>query len=347
MHLMNEAINHLRTKGVEITEDEANGALCAILLHDIGHGPFSHVLEDTLIDNVTHEDISIRLIEKINDEKNGKLDTAIAIFKNKYPKKFLHQLVSSQLDMDRMDYLSRDSFFSGVAEGTIGAARIIKMLNVVNDSLAIEAKGIYSIENFLIARRLMYWQVYLHKTAVAAECMLINTLRRAKELSSKGEKLFASDALSFFLTHTVDKDFFISHSETIENFVLLDDSDIYCSLKSWMNHSDIVLSTLSQHFINRKLFKVKMDTKPFDEKETATLLEKYRDSFHITKSEAQYFFSNVTLQNDTYKLENEAIKIFFNDGTVKDISEASEILNTNMLSKEMSKFCLCFLPTNS
>jgi len=345
MHLMNEAIAQLRAKGNEITDDEATGVLAAILLHDIGHGPFSHALENSLVQNITHEELSLLLIKRINEETNGKLETAISIFKNEYPKKFLHQLVSSQLDMDRLDYLSRDSFYSGVAEGTIGGARIIKMLNVSDDCLVVEAKGIYSIENFLIARRLMYWQVYLHKTAVAAERMLVNILKRAKELSSQGINLFASPALNYFLNNEANKTVFESKTEALNNFVLLDDSDIFCALKVWMNHSDTILSTLSQHFINRKLFKVKIETNPFSQNDIDLLLNIYEKKFNLNTTEASYFMSNVPITNDTYNSKNESVKILFNNGSLKDISEASDILNTSVLSKDITKYYLCYLHT--
>lgn len=345
MHLMNEAITQLRFKGVEISDEEAEAVLAAILLHDIGHGPFSHVLENSLVENIIHEELSLLLIKRINQETKSKLETTIAIFNNQYPKKFLHQLVSSQLDMDRLDYLCRDSFYSGVAEGTVGAARLIKMLNVVNDSLVVEAKGIYSIENFLIARRLMYWQVYLHKTAVVAERMLVNILKRAKELSSQGEVLFATPALHYFLTNKANKDVFERSSEALNNFALLDDSDIICALKVWVNHPDIVLSTLSQHFINRKLFKVKVEAKAFSQSEIDKLIISYEKQFKLKKSEASYFLSTVALSNDTYNSNNESVKILFNDGSIKDISEASDILNTSILSKKITKHYLCYLQT--
>ena len=266
MYLTNEAIKQLRSHENEITEDEANAVLAAILLHDVGHGPFSHVLENSITKDITHEEISMMMMEQINNEMNGKLDMAISIFKNEYPKKFLHQLLSGQLDMDRMDYLRRDSFYSGVSEGNIGSARIIKMLDVKDDQLVVEAKGIYSIEQFLIARRLMYWQVYLHKTAIAAEQMLINTLTRAKELAMNGVELFTSPAFHYFLYNDVDKNMFLKDRNALHYFSLLDDSDLTCSLKVWSDHKDIVLSTLSKNFINRRLFKIKLSEISVDEK---------------------------------------------------------------------------------
>lgn len=345
MHLMDDAISQLRFKGVEITDEEAEAVLAAILLHDIGHGPFSHVLEYSLVEKINHEELSLLLIKRINEETKGKLETTIAIFNNQYPKKFLHQLVSGQLDMDRLDYLCRDSFYSGVAEGTIGAARIIKMLNVVNDTLVVEAKGIYSIENFLIARRLMYWQVYLHKTAVGAESMLVNILKRAKELTTQGNTLFATPALHYFLSNKVNNAVFETSPNALNNFALLDDSDIISALKVWVNHSDIVLSTLSQHFINRQLFKVKVEIKAFNQTEIDKLLLGYEKRFIINKHEASFFLSTVALSNDTYNSKNESVEILFNDGTTKDISDASDILNTSMLSNIITKHFLCYLET--
>lgn len=343
MHLMNETINQLRFKNIDITDEEAEAVLAAILLHDIGHGPFSHALEHSIVKNIHHETLSLLLIEKINDETNGKLDLAIAIFNNNYRKKFLHQLVSSQLDMDRLDYLVRDSFYSGVAEGTVGAARIIKMLNVKDDCLVVEAKGIYSIENFLIARRLMYWQVYLHKTAVAAECMLVNILKRAKELSQNNTPLFATPALQYFLTKTVTIDVFETSPTALSNFVLLDDSDVISALKVWASHPDIVLSTLSQHFINRKLFKVKTSNKKFSSAEKVALLKIYQKKYAINNVDAKYFLHEIGLTNDTYNSSHGNVKILYNDGSVKDISNASDILNTSILSKNITKHFLCFL----
>ena len=261
-YLMSEAVTHLTAKGNEITPSEAEAVKAAILMHDLGHGPFSHVLEDTLIREVPHEEISLLLMERINAEMNGKLEEAIRIFKDEHPKRFLHQLVSGQLDMDRLDYLRRDSFYTGVTEGNIGSARIIKMLDVREDHLVVEAKGIYSIENFLTARRLMYWQVYLHKTSVASEQMLIYVLRRAQELAQAGVELFASPALSFFLTQKVDRSLFFNSPECLEHFIRLDDSDIWTSLKVWCSHPDRVLSALSQGIVNRRLFKVEVSNEP-------------------------------------------------------------------------------------
>ncbi|MDR0547765.1 MAG: HD domain-containing protein, partial [Dysgonamonadaceae bacterium] len=264
MYLMNEAIAQLRTKGHNITLDEENAALACILMHDLGHGPFSHVLENTLIHNVGHEAISLMLMQKMNDDLDGKLSLAIQIFQDKYPKRFLHQLVSGQLDVDRLDYLRRDSFFTGVTEGNIGSARIIKMLDVRDDRLVVEIKGIYSIENFLMARRLMYWQVYLHKTSIAAEKMLINILKRAQELQIAGTEVFASPALHYFLSQKIDDSGFENNPDALNHFVDLDDNDIWTALKVWAKHPDKVLSILSNSLLDRKLFKIEIESKPFE-----------------------------------------------------------------------------------
>lgn len=344
MYLMNEAISNLRGKGHYITEDEANGALAAILLHDVGHGPFSHVLEHTLTSGVSHEEFSLALMEQLNNAMNGKLNICISIFKNEYSKKFLHQLVSGQLDVDRLDYLRRDSFFTGVTEGNIGSARIIKMLDIRDDRLVVEAKGIYSIENFLMARRLMYWQVYLHKTAVASEKMLINTLRRAKELTTKGKKLFVSPALKYFLENNVNrKQFETEKDEVLKYFVRLDDNDIWCALKVWADNEDKILSTLSSALVDRKLFKIKIATEPFQEEYIEVFTKKYMIEFNIDKSEAAYLFSVDTITSNMYNEADDSIDILYNDGTIKNISEASDMLNIQLLSKKVEKFYFSYL----
>src|SRR5574344_2787418 len=272
MYLMNETIKQLRFKGQDISDMEATGLLSAILLHDIGHGPFSHVLEHTLTKGISQEHITLMLMQKINAEYNQDLDIAIQIFNNQYSRKFMHQLVSGQLDMDRLDYLRRDSFFTGVSEGNIGSARIIKMLDVKDDHLVVESKGIYSIENFLTSRRLMYWQVYLHKTSVAYEKMLVSALLRAKELALKGEKLFASPALHYFLYQDIDREQFMSNPECLNQFIQLDDNDIWTSLKVWCNHSDKILSRLSRDIIDRHIFKVEITDEPVKEERVNELI---------------------------------------------------------------------------
>jgi len=339
MHLMDEAIKNLRQKGHEITQDEANGALACILLHDIGHGPFSHVLEYTLTNSVHHEEFSLALMEYLNEELNGELDICISIFKNEYPKKFLHQLVSGQLDVDRLDYLRRDSFFTGVTEGNIGSARIIKMLDVKDDKLVVEAKGIYSIENFLLSRRLMYWQVYLHKTSVAAEKMMIKTLMRAKLLSDKGIKLFASPSLQYFLENEVDSSFYKEHKrEVLHHFVNLDDNDIWCALKVWSDDNDIVLSTLSRSLLNRRLFKIEITNEPPKEEYIRKHISKYVSELGVDEREASFFYSSDVIYTNMYNEDDDSIGILYNDGTIKDISEASDMLNIQLLSKKVKKY---------
>ena len=343
MYLMNEAILQLRSKGNEITEKEAEAVLVCILLHDIGHGPFSHVLEYTLINGVCHEQISLMLMDRINRSLNGKLDMTIAIFKNEYPKKFLHQLVSGQLDMDRLDYLSRDSFFTGVTEGNIGSARIIKMLNLKDDRLVIEAKGIYSTENFLMARRLMYWQVYLHKTTVAAEKMLINTLNRAKFLVQQGLDLPASPSLLYFLQNHIDQSVFEKKPETLDNFIDLDDNDIWCALKLWSKHPDKVLSILSSGLINRNLFKIEIKADPFENCVLEDKIQHYVKQLGVTEIEAGYFVSADEISTNMYSEADDSIDILFKNGETKDIAEASDMLNIQLLSKKVKKYYLCYL----
>lgn len=346
MYLMGEAIHQLRLVEEDITKEEENAVKAAILLHDIGHGPFSHTLENTLVNDIHHEDISLMMMRKINRDFDGKLDLAIQIFTNQYHKAFLHQLVSSQLDMDRLDYLSRDSFFCGVSEGIIGASRIIKMLNIHEGKLVVEAKGIYSIEKFLVARRLMYWQVYLHKTSVAAEKMLTNILKRAKELASSGVELFAPSALKYFLYRDITKADFESSTEALEHFALLDDSDIFSSIKMWTQHADFVLSTLCNNFIHRKLFKVEILTdKSTGKLHKAEWLEKYQQQFKISQHEAEYFIGEEIVSTDTYDAKDDNINILQKDGTVKDVAVASDMLNIEVLTKKVEKHYLCYYKT--
>jgi len=342
MHLMGEAITQLRQQGHEINQQEAEAVRICILLHDIGHGAFSHSLENSLVNGINHEELSLLMMEKINAETGGKLDLALDIFKNRYPKKFLHQLVSSQLDMDRIDYLSRDSFFSGVSEGIISTDRIIKMLNLHNGELVVDIKGIYSIEKFLVARRFMYWQVYLHKTSVAAEKLLMNILKRAKHLAQSGVELFSSPALHYFLYENINKERFLSSDEALKNFALLDDSDILCAIKVWSDNSDIVLSTLCKAFMNRRLFKVEVQEKQFDPNRKTMFLEQYAKHFKISISDAEYFLGEETVSTDTYNPKDDRINILFKDGTVKDIAEASDMLNINVLTKKVEKCFFCY-----
>lgn len=344
MHLMGEAITQLRQEGNEITAVEAEAVRACILLHDIGHGPFSHTLEHSLVTGISHEEISLLMMQRINTELDGRLNVALEIFTNSYAQKFLHQLVSSQLDMDRLDYLSRDSFYSGVSEGIIGAARIIKMLNISNDQLVVEAKGIYSIEKFLVARRLMYWQVYLHKTSVAAEKMLMNILKRAKELAEMKVELFASPALHYFLYNHVDKTKFQCDEEALENFAMLDDSDLICAIKVWSSHPDIVLSTLCMAFTNRRLFKVEIRTERMDESEKTERIKQYIEYFNVSSGEANYFMADEVVSTDTYSPKDDNINILYKDGTVKDIAEASDMLNIAVLTKKVEKHYFCYYP---
>ena len=343
MFLMDEALKTLREKGHIVTEEEYNGALAAILMHDIGHGPFSHVLEHTLVTNIHHEALSLLMMERMNREWQGTLQTAIDIFTDRYPKAFLHQLVSGQLDVDRLDYLRRDSFFTGVSEGNIGSARIIKMLNLKDERLVVESKGIYSIENFLMSRRLMYWQVYLHKTAVAAEKMMINTLRRARLLSLQGEQLFASPSLSYFLQNDPHLDDFKDDGEALTRFMELDDNDIWTALKVWSSHPDTVLSVLSEAMINRRLFRIEISEQPFDEERAEVLQKRFAEKYRISQQEAACFISSDNLSTDMYSEKDDSIDILYKDGSVKDISRASDMLNIELLSKKVVKYYFAYL----
>lgn len=344
MHLMQEALQGLRQKGIAISHDEATAAEAAILLHDIGHGPFSHVLENTLVHGISHEEISLMMMEKINNEFNGQLTNAIALFKDEYPRHFLHQMISSQLDMDRLDYLCRDSFFCGVNEGTVASARILKMLTVADDRLVVEAKGIYSIEKFLVARRLMYWQVYLHKTSVAAEQLLIHILSRAQELASQGESLFATPALYWFLYHYVGVEDFTKNPNALEYYAQLDDTDILSAIKVWEDSDDIVLSTLCKAFSNRQLFKVKVLSQPLSQEERDEYAQKYASHFGISNEDARYFYGVHTVSTDTYSPDDDSIGILYKDDTIKDIADASDMLNIQVLSKRVEKHYFFYYP---
>jgi len=340
-HLMSEAVLSLSQKGTFIFDSEAEAVCAAILMHDIGHGPFSHVLENTLISGISHEDISLMMMDKINNEMNGQLNLAISIFKDEYPKHFLHQLISSQLDMDRLDYLRRDSFFTGVTEGNIGSARIIKMLNVVNDNLVVDYKGIYSIENYLTTRRLMYWQVYLHKTTVAAEKVLINVLQRAKELASQGKELFAPPALRYFIYNKVDREWFATHPETLTMYEQLDDNDIWSTIKVWMNNEDKVLSLLASDLINRRLFKVDVTEEPPTEERISEVRTALAEHYNIPYEETKYLISENAISKDMYDVNDDHISILYDGEIIKDIAEASEILNVELLSKKIGKHYFC------
>ena len=341
-HLMSEAVLSLEQKGVFIFDSEAEAVEAAILMHDIGHAPFSHVLENTLIHGITHEEISLMMMQRINDEIHGELNLAIKIFKDEYAKKFLHQLISSQLDVDRLDYLRRDSFFTGVTEGNIGSARIIKMLNVVDDSLVVESKAIYSIENYLTSRRLMYWSVYLHKTVVAYERTLINCIRRSEYLAKQGWDIFASPALKYFLYNDINADWFTSHPEALDMYSQLDDSDIWSAVKVWAQSDDKLLSMLANDVINRHIFKVEVREEPVSDEEQHELRKSLAEKAGISYDDAGYLMSVNTIQKDMYNINDDHISILYKDGTIKDITEASELLNVDLLSKKIRKYYLCY-----
>ncbi len=343
MHLMSSAVETLRSKGQEITEEESEAVHAAILLHDIGHGPFSHVLESTLISNISHEDISLFFMQRINKDMNGRLDMAISIFKNEYKKKFLHQLVSSQLDMDRLDYLRRDSFFSGVTEGMIGSDRIIKMLDVYDDHLVVEAKGIYSIEKFLVARRLMYWQVYLHKTALSAEQMLIKIMQRARTLVQSGHELFAPANFLYFLKHQPGIEEFEGDERVLEYFALMDDDDIMSSIKAWTVHPDKILATLSASFINRSLYRIEITRDPIPADRIIEIKTKVLREYGLrSEEELSYFVFADTIAINAYNVKDDRIHIRFKEDEIKDISEASDMLDLSALGKTVLKYYLCY-----
>ena len=353
MHLMHEAITSLREKGVDITDNEATASMAAILLHDVGHGPFSHVFEEAgmLPDGMSHEDISLMMMYEIRDwfssslialpkeraEASFIMNLAIRIFKDEYEKHFLHQLISSQLDVDRLDYLCRDSFFCGVTEGSVASARILKMMNVKDGRLVVEAKGIYSIEKFLVARRLMYWQVYLHHTSVAAEQLLIKILTRAKQLIHNGVELFASPALKYFLQKNNNT------NDLIKWYAALDDSDLLSAIKVWINSGDKVLNVLCECFCNRQLFKGKLLSSSLTEEEREALCNEYIARFGVSKDEAEYFFVEHVSTSNTYSEKGEAIDILYKDGSVRDIAEASEMLNMETLTYKPQKIYLFHL----
>lgn len=338
--LMQKAIASLRQKGHQISPDEANGAILAILLHDIGHGPFSHALEHSLVQGITHEEISLHFMNSLNVIFGGRLDTAIKIFTNEHPKKFLHQLVSSQLDMDRLDYLARDSFYSGVSEGVVSSERIIDMLDVVDDHLVVQQKGIYSVEKFIVARRLMYWQVYLHKTVISAEFMLVKILERAVSLAADKHELFGSPALNFFLYNQLDKEDFIS-GRAIQEFAKLDDYDIMGAIKVWRNSPDRILSFLCEAMVDRNLFKVKISKEPFSTDQINEVSDKISSQFSIDQSLVHYFIIHEEVANNAYNLDSASINLLYKDGRTRDITEASDNLNVHTLASPVTKYFLC------
>ena len=340
MHLMSITLDNLRIKGTEITEEEYEGALIAILLHDIGHGPFSHALEYSLLKGIPHEELSLLTLELLNLEFGGQLSLALQIFKNQHPKKFLNQLVSSQLDIDRLDYLQRDCFFTGVSEGTIGADRIIKMMAVKEEQLVIEEKGIYSIENFLSARRLMYWQVYLHKTTVSAEKMLINLIQRAKKLAQAGSLFHVTEEMAYFMNHEVSLEDFKNDSSLLKKFLELDDFDIWGAIKLWKNDGDYILKNISQMLLTRRLFKINLANAPFSNLEIDQFRSKALKKLQIPEEDLGYFFSTGTISNYGY-LEKDRISILTKKGEVIDVASAADLPNIKIMSKMVEKHYVC------
>jgi HD superfamily phosphohydrolase len=342
MHLMKLAIDTLKSKGNDITAEEEEAVVIAILLHDIGHGPFSHALEHTIVEGISHEDISMLLMDKLNKQFSGKLDMAISIFNGTYTKGFLHEMVSSQLDMDRLDYLNRDSFFTGVSEGVISSERILKMLNVKDGHIVVEEKGIYSIEKFLVARRLMYWQVYFHKTVIAAEQLLVKILTRSRELALSGHDLFATPALNHFLKKTISRDVFINEDHHIETFTALDDTDIISAVKVWALNDDFVLAKLCKDFINRKLYHVDITNELPDDTILSQLSEKAIKKYGIQENDAKYFVFKDIILNNAYTAGDGFIRILMKNGTIKDITSASDNSNLEALAKTVKKYILCY-----
>jgi len=338
VHLLNSAIQILRLKNVDISTEEEEAVMLAILMHDIGHGPFSHTLENVIVENLTHEQMSMLYMQQLNKEYSGQLDVAINIFENNYHKKFLHQLVSSQLDVDRLDYLRRDSFYTGVSEGVISSDRIIKMMHVKDGQLVVEAKGIYSIEKFLIARWLMYWQVYLHKTVVSTEQLVLNIFKRVKQLINEGEYVFLSDELEYFLK----KRQFGEQVEILEKFSAIDDTDIIFSVKKWQHSLDKVLSELSTRLIQRDLFKIEIQDHPFEAEKIEELKAKAKVQFKYNDDEINYFVFTNHISKNAYSAFDDKIQILYKDGELVDIGEASDMLNTSVLSKTVKKYFLCY-----
>ena len=348
MHLMHKAIETLRSKGIEITEKEEESVKLAILLHDIGHGPLSHNLEHSIVHHIPHEDMSSIFMEKLNKEFNGELSLAIRIFRNKYHKKFLHQLVSSQLDVDRLDYLTRDTFFTGVSEGVVGYDRIINMLNVAGGNLVVEAKGIYSVEKFIIARRIMYWQVYLHKTVLSAMELVVNILDRAREVVANGGELFCTPALGLFIYNNFDKKDFENDKDLVNAFAMLDDHDVMSCIKVWISHPDFVLSTLSDWLINRRLYSTQLQKEPFNEAKIKQLSKKAKSKYDLDDVDLHYFVFSGEVENAIYKKDkvsaktSEHINILYPDGKITDITKASDYPGAEELDKITRKYFLCY-----
>lgn len=345
MYLMQKAVQTLQSKGVKISEKEEAALYIAILLHDIGHGPFSHAMENSIVENISHEQISLLLMEALNQKFNKQLTLAIQIFKDENPRKFFHQLVSGQLDMDRLDYLKRDSFYTGVPEGTVNAQRLIAMLNVKDDKLVVEEKGIYSVENFLVARRLMYWQVYLHKTGIVAEQLLVRVLKRAKQLTSQGVDLSASKALKFFLNNNISINDF--SEEVLNTFSKLDDYDIISGMKMWVSNDDFVLKNLSKMLLNRDLLKVKVKSKPFSIQKINEKQKNLIEAFNISEEEACFFVFTGKLENQAYSMEKDTINLLKKNGKIIDVAKASDQLNLEALSKSVVKYYMCYPKNNT
>lgn len=342
MHLMGRAIYTLRQKGQEISSEEERGVLIAILLHDIGHGPFSHALEHTLIPGVSHEALSLKIMEELNLEYNGSLDLAIDIFTNNYSKAYLHQLISSQLDMDRLDYLRRDSFYSGVTEGSVNSERLLTMLNVKDDQLVVDSKGIYSVEKFLVARRLMYWQVYMHKTVISAEFMLVNILKRAKYLAAQGIALDGPATLKHFLKADYTWNDFEENPEILKKFLSLDDFDIMSGIKEWVNNKDVLLSDLSSRIINRDLLKIRLQEKPFAKELSHKMAEGIRDQYGFKQGEEHYMLIIDKVKNHAYNKKKGHINLLYKDGRISDISTAADQMTINALSEPVERHFICF-----
>lgn len=344
MFLMQKAVQTLRLKGVEISETEEEALNIAILLHDIGHGPFSHAMEHSIVENVSHEHISLLFMENLNLQFNNRLTLAITIFKNEYHRKFLYQLISSQLDMDRLDYLRRDSFYTGVSEGSVNSERLIAMLNVTNDNLVVEEKGIYSVEKFIVARRLMYWQVYLHKTSLVAEQLLLRVLKRAKELTQNGIQLPASEPLTFFLKNHISLECF--SEAVLDTFSKLDDYDIVSAMKSWTTSEDFVLSNLSKMLLNRDLLKIKLKDKPISSEKLIERRAAFMNKYLLSEAEASYFIFKGEISNQAYNMNKETINLLTKSGKVVDVAKASDQLNLEALSKKVVKYYLCYPKSN-
>ena len=346
MHLMKQAIDVLRSKDHDITHEEEEAAICAILLHDVGHGPFSHALEFSIVEGISHEQLSLLMMHRLNEELGGRLTLAIDIFTDKYPKRFLHQLISSQLDVDRLDYLTRDSFFTGVVEGSVGLDRIIKMLEVVNDELVVEAKGIYSIEKFLIARRLMYWQVYLHKTVVAAEQLLIQVFKRARECLKAGVPIYTTPILRYFLEKRFSKRSGTNQHELIDNFVTLDDADIVVCLKEWERSGDFILSNLCRMLNSRNIFKIELGKLPFTSQKVTQKSDAFVKATGMDESVAAYFVLSQAVSNKAYSPKNQSINILDKSGQLESIEQASDVLNSAAFERVTTKYFLCYPKTS-